>query len=177
MYFLVECPNENCICLNKLLPVYMGSSGKFDVFHSFKLVRCGSCYKKIPQVNSIMLVACIWGYRGLVHNEKKVTTETDKKAHKIEFFEHKKGVIWDWLVIQLKPLQQQQIFENVNLSDNNKNFTEIIEYLINQFSSTSQASKYQKRYESIGEECKSTVEEEREEKEEKEEVGDNETDQ
>lgn len=160
MYFLVECPNETCTSFSKLLPVYIGSSGKFDVFHSFKLVRCGGCYKKIPQVDSIMMVACIWGYRGLVHNEKKVTTETDKKVHKIEFFQHKKGVVWDWLVIQLKPLQQQQILENMNLIDNNKNFPEIIEYLISQFSTTTQASKYQKRYESIADECKSKVQEE-----------------
>lgn len=154
MYFLVECLNEQCSSFKKLLPVYIGSSGKFDVFHSFKFVRCGDCLTRTEHIDSIMLVACIWGYRGLIRNEKKVTTETDKKVHKIEFFDHKKGIFWDWLVIHLKPLQQQQILENINTIDNNKSFAELIEDLIKQFSASSQASKYQKRYHSLLEENK-----------------------
>lgn len=154
MYFLVQCLNEHCSFCKKLLPVYIGSSGKFDIFHSFKFLRCGGCLTRIEYIDSIMLVACIWGYRGLIRNEKKVTTETDKKVIKIEFFEHKKGIYWDWLVIHLKPLHQQQILENINTIDNNKSFTELIEDLIKQFSASSQASKYQKRYEPLLEEYK-----------------------
>lgn len=152
MYFLVKCSNQSCESFSNLLPSYIGSCGKFDVFHSFKHIRCGDCFSKINLVDSIMFVACVWGYRGLIRNEKKVTTETDRKAYKIEFFDHKKGVVWDWLVINLKPLQQQQIFDNVNHIDNNKSFNDIVDEMINQFSIATQTSKYQKRYEKMDDE-------------------------
>ena len=149
MYFLVKCRNESCINFDKILPSYIGSNGKFDIFHSFKLVRCGGCYSSITEIISILFTSCIWGYRGQLKNEKKVTTETDKKVHRIEIFDHNKGITWDWLVINVKPLQQHLVLENLDYSEENNNFSEIIEDMVIQYALSNQASKYYKKYEKV----------------------------
>lgn len=149
MYFLVKCTNEQCEYFERILPSYIGSNGKFDIFHSFKLVRCGGCYSRITMILAILFASCIWGYRGLIKNEKKVTTETDKKVHKVEIFDHKKGVTWDWLVINIKPLQQHLVLENIDYSEDGKNFQKMIDEMIMQFSLANQTSKYYKKYEQV----------------------------
>jgi hypothetical protein len=149
MYFLVKCTNEICPYFSKILPSYIGSNGKFDIFHSFKLLKCGGCFLKIQSIVSILFASCVWGYRGLVKNEKKVTTETDKKVFKVEIFDHKKVATWDWLVITVKPLQQQIFLENLEFTENDQNCSKLIEDMIMQFASSIQTSKYYKKHELI----------------------------
>ena len=149
MYFLVKCCNETCSYFSKVLPSYIGGSGKFDIFHSFKLVRGGGCYLPITVIPAILFTACIWGYRGQIKNEKKVTTETDKKAYRLEIFDHHKKIAWDWLVINVKPLQQHLILENLEKREETNDFSQVIEDMIIQFALANQASKYYKKYEQV----------------------------
>lgn len=148
MYFLVKCDNENCVYYLKTLPTYIGSNGKFDMFHSFKLIRCSGCCLGIKNVPTILFAACVWGYRGQIKGEKKITTETDKRVHRIEIFDQGKECSWDWLVIHVKPLQQHLELETIEIGEGN-NFSKVIEDMIIQFALTDQASKYYKKYEKI----------------------------
>ena len=59
MYFLVICCNEDCSYFSKILPSYIGSNGKFDIFHSCKLVRCGYCLLRITKIPAILFVSCV----------------------------------------------------------------------------------------------------------------------
>lgn len=149
MYLLVKCDNQVCSFCSKILPLYVGSHGKFDIFHCAKLARCSNCCLRIKSIEAILFASCIWGYRGLIKGEKKVTTETDKKINRIEVFDHKKGIIWDWLVINIKPLQQHLVIDRYSNIEESKNFSKIIDDMISQFSTAGQITKYYKRYDQV----------------------------
>ncbi|CAG9334018.1 unnamed protein product [Blepharisma stoltei] len=105
VYFIGKCTQPDCTYYLRQVPLYVGSQGTFDIARVKNVCQCGGCSNPISKIVNILFVNCTWTFKGKLQSGERKTLEEERVVDKLEYFPFTKDVIWDWLVIKVRPNQ------------------------------------------------------------------------